>query len=99
MPAAAEKETYADRVDIGALVAPVGFNPVGKSVSVRVDYPAPCDRNAVARNCTQAEDDSPANMADHLLDASRSAHLVVRLERFGRCNDDRRWLGRMLAER
>ena len=84
--------SYAACVDIGALVASVGLDSAGQPVFVRGgDCRSRC-KEAFGGNWTPAWQDPPANLPDRIMDASRGAHVVVRLELVGRLNNDRRRL-------
>ena len=52
----------------------------------------PAARKPSAGSWTPAWYDPPANLPDRIMDASRGAHVVVRLELVGRLNNDRRRL-------
>jgi hypothetical protein len=50
----------------------------------------PAARKPSADNWTPAWQDPQANLPDRIMDASRGAHVVVRLELAGRLNNERR---------
>ena len=84
--------SYAACVDTGPLVASVGLDAAGWPVFVRGGDSRSRCKEALGEYWTSAWQDPPANLPDRIMDASRGAHVVVRLELVSRLNDDRRRL-------